>query len=257
MPESCEDSLPNDPKTGETQPVKILSGHSKGVISLSWFEEDELVLSCSLDGTIRLWSERLASALVVFKGHLFPVWDVAACPRGYYFASASIDKTARLWCTERLEAIRLFAGLLHCRDCVHRLSVPIDPICFVCSIGHKESVDTVRWHPSCNILATSSADRTIRLWDIASGRCIRMLPGLLSRVTTMTFGADARSLLCGHEDGQISSWDIVQASGIGCWDGHNGPVWSMALSHGNGELLATGEQLYNNHCRLVSGTLRN
>lgn len=105
-------SLQADEKAKETQPVKTLAGHSKGVISLSWFEEDELLLSCSLDGTIRLWSERLASALVVFKGHLFPVWDVAACPRGYYFASASIDKTARLWCTERLETIRLFAGLL-------------------------------------------------------------------------------------------------------------------------------------------------
>jgi transcription initiation factor TFIID subunit 5 len=50
---------------------------------------------------VRLWSTELATCLTVFRGHVFPVWSVDACPLGYYFASGSADRTARVWCTER------------------------------------------------------------------------------------------------------------------------------------------------------------
>jgi transcription initiation factor TFIID subunit 5 len=37
-------------------------------------------------------------------------------------------------------------------------------------VGHQGDVDVVRWHPNCQYLATGSCDRTVRLWDVASGR---------------------------------------------------------------------------------------
>jgi transcription initiation factor TFIID subunit 5 len=66
-----------------------------------------------LGRSVKLWStelERGPANLVTFRGHLFPVWDVAACPGGQYFASGSADRTARLWSTERAQSLRLFAG---------------------------------------------------------------------------------------------------------------------------------------------------
>lgn len=46
---------------------------------------------------------------------MFPVWDVATCPFGYYFVSGSADRTARLWCTERSSPLRIFAGTHFCQ----------------------------------------------------------------------------------------------------------------------------------------------
>ncbi|GMH36177.1 hypothetical protein BSKO_04045 [Bryopsis sp. KO-2023] len=218
-----EQDEPEDVRQG-----KLLAGHTKAVQSLSWFDEESLMLSGSSDGTIRLWSERLCSNLVVFKGHLFPVWDVDACPRGYYFASASYDSTARVWCTERLDAVRLFAG-------------------------HQGSVDFVRWHPSCNVVATASSDQSVRLWDVTSGECVRMIPDIKQRITAMEFGPDAKSIYCGHENGQISGYDISKPAQIGQCSAHQGPVWSMAFSRGTGELLATGGD--DDTLRLWSATL--
>lgn len=60
--------------------------------------------------TVKLWSTELAANLATFRGHMFPVWDTAACPGGQYFASASADRTARVWSTERAQSLRLLAG---------------------------------------------------------------------------------------------------------------------------------------------------
>ena len=86
------------------------------------------------------------------RGHVFPVWGVAAAPQGQYFASASADRTARVWVTERAQALRLLAG-------------------------HHSDVSAVLWHPNGDLLASGSDDRTIRLWDVRDGRPRRILVG--------------------------------------------------------------------------------
>eukprot|EP00983_Pelagomonas_calceolata_P128794 1161545-Pelagomonas_calceolata.AAC.13 len=48
--------------------------------------------------------------LAAFRGHMLPVWDVAAAPLGYHFASASADRTARVWATDNVCTLRIFAG---------------------------------------------------------------------------------------------------------------------------------------------------
>lgn len=62
--------------------------------------------------SVRLWSLATFTNVVVYKGHLFPVWDVSFSPLGLYFASASHDRTARLWNTESIAPLRVFAGHL-------------------------------------------------------------------------------------------------------------------------------------------------
>ena len=69
--------------------------------------------------TMRLWSPVLRTNLAAYRGHLFPVWDVAACPGGLYAATASADRTARVWSTERTQSLRILAGMHIMRPCAH------------------------------------------------------------------------------------------------------------------------------------------
>lgn len=59
---------------------------------------------------VRLWSLQLWTCLVVYKGHMYPVWDVKFAPVGYYFATSSHDRTARLWTTDNYQPLRIFSG---------------------------------------------------------------------------------------------------------------------------------------------------
>ena len=52
-----------------------------------------LLLSCSEDGTIRLWSLLTWTCIVCYRGHILPIWDVKFSHAGYYFASAGHDRT--------------------------------------------------------------------------------------------------------------------------------------------------------------------
>ena len=63
-----------------------------------------------LSQTVRLWSLQTWTCVMVYKGHIYPVWDVRFSPHGYYFASTGHDRTARLWATDHHQPLRIFAG---------------------------------------------------------------------------------------------------------------------------------------------------
>jgi WD40 repeat protein len=75
-------------------------------------------IMCGLMGvwTVNLLADLLADAVshvgsfYCCRGHVYPVWDVAACPHGSYLVSGGSDRTARLWSTEHARPLRIYAG---------------------------------------------------------------------------------------------------------------------------------------------------
>jgi transcription initiation factor TFIID subunit 5 len=180
--------------------MRKLIGHSAPVYGLSFSPSagsaapPRHLLSASGDGTVRLWSMDTYSALVAYKGHQDPVWDVEWGPGGVYFASGGRDRTARLWVAERTSALRMFVG--HLGD----VDVSPWPVLPSRSIWEADLVplpfsQCLKFHPNSLYLATGSSDRTCRLWDIQRGACVRLFVGHHDNaVSTVAISPDGRYL---------------------------------------------------------------
>lgn len=104
--------------------------------------------------------------------------------------------------------------------------------------GHNSWVWSVAFSPIHPILASGGQDHTIKLWDIATGRCLNTLRGHTSIVTSVAFSPDGQWLASSSTDGTVKLWQLATGNCIQTLIGHHACVWSVAF-HPAGQILAT------------------
>jgi predicted NACHT family NTPase len=105
--------------------------------------------------------------------------------------------------------------------------------------GHSGSVRSVAFSSDGRLLASGSGDKTIKLWDPATGALKHTLEGHSDSVLTVAFSPDGRLLASGSDDETIKLWDPATGALKHTVEGHFDWVQSVAFSP-DGRLLASG-----------------
>jgi len=113
--------------------------------------------------------------------------------------------------------------------------------------GHTQRVSSITFHPqsggtvspSSVNLATSSADSTIKLWNLESNLPIGSLDGHMDVVNRAVFHPSGRYLMSSSTDKSWRLWDIETKKTILDQEGHAESVMGLSVQC-DGSLLATG-----------------
>lgn len=60
----------------------------------------------------------------------------------------------------------------------------------VCVCSHQ----VVKFHPNGNYVATGSCDKSVRLWDVVNGNCVRIFTGHKASTHALAFSPDGKLL---------------------------------------------------------------
>src|SRR5262245_16053129 len=78
---------------------------------------------------------------------------------------------------------------------------------FSSTLHHNNTISSVAFSPDGKRLATGSADRTVKLWDAATGQEMLTLKGHSDSVTSVAFSPDGKRLATGSDDRTVKLWD--------------------------------------------------
>jgi len=105
--------------------------------------------------------------------------------------------------------------------------------------GHLGWVRSIAFDPANEWFVTGSADRTIKVWDLASGQLRLTLTGHIEQVTGLAISARSPYMFSCGLDKQVKCWDLEQNKVIRNYHGHLSGVYSLAL-HPTLDIMATG-----------------
>ena len=96
--------------------------------------------------------------------------------------------------------------------------------------GHSRYVTSVCLSgDGCRALSASN-DRTLRLWDVSTGGCLRTLEGHTMWVTAVRMSRDAQQALSASDDKTIKLWELATGRCVRTLEGHTSEVSSVCFA---------------------------
>jgi len=157
-------------------------GHAREVMDIAFQCDGSVCVTGSLDCYGRVWDLRTGRCIMVLDGHLKGICTVDFAPNGYHMASGSIDNSCRLWdlrmrrciytvpahqsTVSRVKFEKIHSDYMVTSGYDNTVKLWMNPGWHPLRTlhGHENKVMSVDVSPNGKWLASSSWDRTFKLW---------------------------------------------------------------------------------------------
>jgi WD40 repeat protein len=221
--------------------LRTFEGHSNAVTSVAFSPDGARLLSGSRDNTLKLWDAASGQLIRSWAAQRLGVTAVAFSPDGRYLLSAGADPAGRmdncvkLWDAQSGQLVRVFGAYATYAPEGTKWHGSVQD-------GHTDSVTSVAFSPDGTRLVSGSDDKTVKHWDVASGKLLRTLAGHSDRVKSVAFSPDGSRLLSGgSQDGDLRLWDAASGRLLHTFTGHELPVEVVAFLPSGKHLLTGGD----------------
>ena len=201
--------------------IASVTGHNDCIYAVAFAPDGRSVATASYDKLIKLWDAATGKEIRTLKDHIDAVYALAFTPDGKRLVSASADRGAKIW--DAVSGERLYT-LSEPTDGLNTLvldptgqrvaAAGLDRTIRVWSLGekggtllnsliaHEDAILQLAWSPDGKFLASSSADRQVKIFRAADLTLVKAWPQP-DWALSLAYSPDGKSLAVGRFDGSF------------------------------------------------------
>lgn len=234
---------------GSQAQIAVLDAHQGPVTGARFFPDAKRAVTTSDDGLAIIWSVPDGKEVRRLQGHKHKVMAVDVSADGRLVATGGWDKTVRIWEAATGKALRVIEQ-----------PAPVNDVAFVNGgksvavgdhdgkiglwrvadgqalgvlDGHRRGITKIAASHDGRLLLSASIDRTIRLWDMATQKELKVLTHSEERdgqVYAVAFSPDERQALSAGRDGRLVLWDLEAGSVVKTIPAESKIIWAVDFS---------------------------
>eukprot|EP01041_Mallomonas_annulata_P002394 gene2394-4645_t len=239
-----------DINSREDNPMQSFEGHNTNVTELGFQKDVKWLYSCSEDGSVKIWDLRSPQCQRNYHSQS-PINTVVLHPNQVELISGDQSGCLRIWdltasaCRSEIvpaaetplrsisissDASIVAAGSHKGRMFIYTPNASKELQLFTEFQAHNEYLLKCVVSPDTSTVATTSADRSVKLWNTSSWTLSRTLAQHQRWVWDAVFSADSSYMVTASSDQCGKLWDLRSGEVIRNYQGHNLAVTCVALN---------------------------
>jgi WD40 repeat protein len=171
-----EDGNPTEVSKFEPPIKSTIGGGNPPITTVAYSNDGKFIISGGAEGIIRIWDVNTLAEARSLRGHIGWVTSAVFSPDGRQVISCAVDKTMRQFEIPKADA-----------------SAP----------GHSAMTRCIAISRDGKYAATGSEDKTVKIWNLSTGREVAMITGFVGNVTAVVFQGNDK-VVVGSGNGESS-----------------------------------------------------